>query len=71
MRRDFLWLEGSVGTTLQLGRDAHSWWMGWLSRHTMPPRTGADAQERGTVVQMSLVALELELLRVELLYLFL
>ena len=70
MRRDFLWMKGSVGTTLQPGRDENSWWMGWLSRNTMPPRTVADEQGRGTVVQMSLVALELELLRVEFLYLF-
>ena len=70
MRRDSLWMKGSVGTTLQPGRDENSWWMGWLSRHTMPPRTVADEQGRGTVVQMSLVALELELLRFDLLYLF-
>ena len=70
MRRDFLWMEGSVGTTSQPGRDENSWWMGWLSRNTMPPRTVADEQGRGTVVQMSLVALELELLRFDLLYLF-
>jgi hypothetical protein len=70
MRRDFLGMEGSGGTTLQPGRDENSWWMGWLSRNTMPPRAVADEQGRGTVVQMSLVVLELELLRVEFLYLF-
>lgn len=70
MRRDFLWLEGSVRTALQPGRDENSWWMGWLSRNTMPPRTGADEQERGTMIQMSLVALELELLQFEFLCLF-
>ena len=70
MRRDFLWMEGSGGTTLQPGRGENSRWMGWLRRNTMPPRAVANEQGRGTMVQMSLVVLELELLRLELLHLF-